>query len=797
MPRLRLTLCLPRWGRRSDRPRRSDRRRRPFSLHRVLVRLAVVAGVALGGLLLYLNVTLARRFEGRLWMLPSNIYSDVLLVAPGDALDGAELAARLDRSGYARTASEPTKPGQYTREGPTLDVYRRGFEAAGFAGTSRRLKLRFGGGRLASIRDADGQVVDRAIFEPELVATLFGPRQEERHPVRLAELPDRLRDAVIAAEDGRFFAHSGLDLRGILRASWANLQSGRIVQGGSTITQQTIKNLFLDQERTWWRKAREALYAAILDARYAKERILEVYLNEVYLGQRGPVAICGVQAAARFYFGRDAKDLSLGESALLAGLIRSPGRYNPFVDRARARERRDQVLEAMERLELVDAAAAQAARVETIELASGSSGFTLAPYAVDYVRAQLTELYSSETLRWEGLRIYTTLDTLWQTHAERALKEGLARLDRGRRRRAAGKLQGAVLVLEPSSGAILAMIGGRDYTASQFNRAVQARRQPGSCLKPLVYATGFELAVRGAAEGLTPTTLLDDSPIEMVSGGQTWRPENYDGEFRGWVTVRTALEQSLNVPTVRAAVGIGLDRIIETLKRLGVESPLAEVPSLALGANEVTPLELAGAYAALARQGRAGRPWIVREIVDRDGDVLFRPRVTWSGAISPQAAYLVNEILRGVLREGTARSAADLGYSGDAAGKTGTTDDTRDSWFVGYTPERLCLVWVGYDDNARTGLTGASGALPIWVDLMRRAGEAEHLLPEEVPEGIIARRVDPESGGLALHACPRIIEEHFLEGTEPERDCVLHGGRLRRWFHKLRGKPSYGNGVGV
>jgi penicillin-binding protein 1B len=737
---------------------------------------------------LYLRVSLARRFEGRLWMLPSRVFSDVLMIAPGDPLEIGDLAGRLDRSGYARVSRVPDHPGQYRREGPVLDVYLRSFEAVGLARVARRLRLGFEPDRVGSIEDTHGRALPRVALEPELLATLFGPRQEERLPVALDTLPLHLTQAVLAAEDSRFFSHPGIDWRGVLRATWANLRSREIVQGGSTITQQTVKNIFLGHERTWWRKAREGLMSLMLDSRYSKRRILEVYLNEVYLGQRGPVAVCGVKAAARFYFGRDVEDLSLGESALLAGLIRSPGRYNPFTHRERALARREIVLAAMLRLEMLTAEQTEAARREPIELARGSDDAFRAPYAVDFVRAQLAQSYSSEILERDGLQIYTTLNTVWQQHAEQALRSGLERLERQVGPRTGEPLQGAVLVTDPRTGAILALVGGRDYASSQFNRATQARRQPGSCFKPFVYAAGFEQATRGEGFGLTPASLLEDSPLEMDLGSGSWSPQNYDGEYRGWVTVRAALVSSLNVPTVRAAQGVGLANVIEISRRLGIASPLRPVPSLALGALEVTPLELANAYGTLARLGQRGRPWVVRQIVDADGEVLARSGPGLFPGISPQAAYLVNHVLRGVLREGTARSAASLGYRGNAAGKTGTTDDTRDAWFVGYTSEILSLVWVGYDDNRETHLTGATGALPIWVDIMRRGGAWSRSGPQPVPPGIVERRIDPESGGLVRRGCPGWIDERFAAGSEPTRQCVLHGNRFRRWFQKLRRK---------
>lgn len=751
---------------------------------------ALLVADACGWLYLYVSVT--RTFEGRLWQLPSRVYSAPLVLVPGDHLRPQEITERLDRSGYGHRTGPPERQGQYRQRGGLVEIRVRPFRLGPQQAEARSLRLQFQGDRLVSIGDERGHGLRQAVLEPELLATLYGRRQEEREPVRLEQVPESFVSAVLAAEDSRFFSHSGLDLRGILRAAWANMRRGAIVQGGSTITQQTVKNLYLDQERSWWRKVREAAMAAIVDARYSKPRILEVYLNELYLGQRGAVAICGAQAAARFYFGRDLAELSLGESALLAGLIRSPGRYNPFVHPDRALARRQQVLESMERLGLAPAQAIEAARAEKLSLASGSGGYGAAPHAVDFVRAELAELYSAKVLTEDGLQIHTTLDTRWQARAEHALRSGLERLERqvpavrGQRRQRA--LEGVVLVTRPATGEVLAMVGGRDYRQSQFNRAVQAHRQPGSCFKPFVYAAGFEQAVRGDESGLTPATLLDDSPVELTSGGRKWKPENYDGLYRGWVSARQALEESLNVPTVRAAERVGLEETIRVARRCGISSPLTRLPSLALGAQEVTPLELATAYGTLARLGRHVPASIVREVTDSDGKPVARRKLEETSALSPQAAFLVDHVLQGVLVRGTAQSASALGYAGAAAGKTGTTDDTRDAWFVGYTPELLALVWVGYDDNARTGLTGATGALPIWVDLMTRAEDVHPSAGFREPEGIVRREIDPESGGLAVSGCPQIQEELFASGTEPTWDCDLHEGRLRRWFRRIFGR---------
>jgi len=755
---------------------------------------ATLAVLTLVGFL-YIYVSVTSRFGDSIWPIPSRVYSDVLVLAPGTVVSADEFAGRLTDSGYAKITGPPSRAGQFRRSGATIEVYLREFDAPRQAADIGHYVVAFENGRVRSVRDAGGSWIGEIVVEPLLLATLYGPRHEERQLVDLDEVPEKFQLAVMSAEDSRFYRHHGLDLKGILRAAWANLTHGRIVQGGSTITQQTVKNLYLGQQRTWWRKIREMGMSLILDARYDKDDILEVYLNEVYLGQRGPVAVCGVEAAARFYFGLPLSDLSLGEWALLAGMIRSPGNYNPFVHPDSAVERRAQVLEAMQRLGHISESEAAAAKNEPLRLATGTRLRAPAPYAVDFVQAHLAERYPASVLSTQGLRIYTTIDPTAQTRATVALKQGIERLEHGypsvRRQIDERRLQGAIVVTRPSTGAILALVGGRDYAESQFDRAVQARRQPGSCFKPLVFAAGFEQAVRGEKNGLTAATLLEDSPFELVSGGKTWTPANYDKTFRGSVTVREALEASLNVPTVRAAQRIGLEQVIETAHACGIRSPMAPLPSLALGTAEVAPLELATAFGTFANGGVRYSPGIIRSVTDTDGSILEGQGIHSERALSPQTAFLVTDLMQGVFERGTAKSATVHGYRGGAAGKTGTTDDTRDSWFVGYTADRLALVWVGYDDNARTGLTGATGALPIWVQIMKNEAEAAPVRPGRL-EGMVRRKIDPESGELATGGCPQVVQEYFIRGTEPDRDCALHQGRFKRWLRKFLGKDKDG-----
>jgi penicillin-binding protein 1B len=764
------------------------KRRRRLGL---VAKLGLALAAVLALLLLYLYVEVTTRFEGRLWDLPSHVYSARLALSPGDALTPAELTARLDRSGYARREGRaPLRAGQYRRRGSDLEVHRRAWEAPSRPIPDLDLVLAFRDGHVQSIRDRRGRRLAQVVFEPELLASLYGAQQEEREIVTLEAVPEALQQAVLAAEDERFYHHWGVDPVAVLRATFANVKSGHIVQGGSTIPQQTVKNLYhLGTERTWWRKVREVPMALMLDLRYSKKKIFEAYLNEVYLGQRGPVAVCGVAAAARFYFGRDLKDLTLAESALLAGLIRNPGGYNPFKHPKEALARRDRVLSAMEDEEMLDAEAARRAKAEPLHLASGSGGVARPSYVAAFVRAQLAETYSVDVLSREGLRIYTTVDTLLQDRAERALRDGLARLDRDMpsiRRQAGEKtLQGSLLALDPKTGAILALVGGRDFRDTQFNRAVQARRQPGSCFKPFVFLAAFAAAAQGKDGAVTPATLLKDQPIELRSGGRLWSPENYDRTFRGEVTARQALEDSINVPTIEAARAVGLEQVVATARDCGLPE-MQPLPSIALGAQETTPLELATAFATLSQNGRRPSPRILSEVLEADGTVVEHVSRPPSQVVPPAPAFLVTDVLRGVLLRGTAAGAWSYGFRGNAAGKTGTTDDTRDAWFVGYTPTFLALVWVGYDDNGRTGLTGATGALPIWVDFMKRAGFPGGDLSFPEPTGIVHRTIDPMSGGLAVAACPTLSDEVFLEGTEPEEECPLHGGTgLWRWFKDL------------
>jgi penicillin-binding protein 1B len=768
----------------------------------------------------------ASRFEAREREAPTRLYGRAAALRPCVLLPADELVARLERLGYRRTRGEPKAPGEY-RVSRAVSVRLRSFETARGTVAPRALRIHWDDRRIEWVEDvASGDAVDDAVLPPEVVATLYGPIQEDRTVLPLSEFPRDLIDAVLVTEDRRFYRHHGIDPIGIARAAVTNASSGAIKQGGSTLTQQLAKNLFFDQQRTLSRKAVEAVTAVLLETRYPKDRILQAYLNEVYLGQRGAVSIKGFARAATFYFGKDVGALDLAESATLAGLIRAPGLYNPFLHPERAVERRDQVLAAMEKEKRITAQQRRTAQAKPLK-PTGDRQATPTPRAVAYLADYARQIIAKgpagsaagnpagnaagnaattvdrsaatnaataadrNTARKAasdpsraGLRIFTTIDPTLQRYAEDALARGIAQLERSyralRRRDVSDMLQGAIVVLDPRDGAVLAMVGGRDYDTSQFNRVTQAHRPPGSLFKPFVYLAGYEAAAAAGSddEVFTPATLLEDEPLQMRVAGKQWAPANYDGEFRGPVTAQLALEQSLNVPTVRAALQIGLKPIVAVAGAAGVQSTLKPYPSLALGAQEVTPLEIAAAYATIANGGTRHDASMVETVMDASGSTLFEHRAESEPALSAAATFLVTVGLEGALDRGTGATARALGFRGTAAGKTGTTDDYRDAWFCGYTPDVLALVWIGFDDGSSLGLTGAAAALPIWVDFMRRAGaETSEAFPE--PSGIAWEDVDPISGGRARWGCPDQRRMAFLEGTEPTSKCDMHG-----WFRK-------------
>jgi len=705
---------------------------------------------------MYLNGLLNEEFNMKRWNLPSRIYSDTEVLYPGFNVYQRDLKGKLERIGYQEKEAVHL-PGEYKMTSSYWDIYLNDFSYPyhKFKSYPLRIKLGSTGTIQEMINLADQEPVSRAEIEPELLATVFDEEVEDRSWVRLGEVPPHLIDAILSIEDTRFYGHPGIDPVGILRAFVANLRHREILQGGSTLTQQLIKNVLSKREKTFFRKLNEIFLALLLEAKYSKDEILELYLNEVYLGQRGTVSISGVKEAARYYFSKEVRHLSVAESALLAALLKAPNTYSPFQDPQKAKARRDLVLKLMrDNGKISEELYAQALTEELPVKADVSpvkrkKALKQAPYFVDYVIEQLKSKYPYEDLKTRGYKIFTTLDTASQSLAEEALRNGLSKLERAHKEISDPRdpLQGCLISIESQTGFIRALVGGRDYEMSQYNRAVQARRQPGSLFKPFVYLTAMDPFRKPP---YTPSSLISDLPLVLKYDGKNWSPENYDKVSHGIVPLQRALEKSYNIATVRLALEVGLEDIIHTARNVGIKSPLEPVPSLALGAFEVTPLEIATAYLPIANQGIKREPASIRYVVSWDGEVVEKNEPSRERVLSPQAAYQVHTMLEGVMIRGTAYEARKLGFKGPAAGKTGTTNDFKDAWFVGYTPEVLTLVWVGRDQGEPILLNGAQAALPIWVEFMNKidAGKGSKMFTTPPDNLTLAANGPPDCGAM-------------------------------------------------
>ena len=760
-----------------ERGGRRVRGRRRFTLFAGALLAILVLGA--GGLAIYAAAALSRfeRVEAR---RSTVLYAAPPVLRPGVHVGALDLAGILSRVGYRETRGA-SGPGQFSRSDSAWEIHVAG-PAAG------RVTLAVSGGRITRLRQGDAEVQSVAL-PPELLASAGADMGENIRPVRLPDVPAVLRNAVLATEDVRFYEHGGVDPRGILRALWTNIRKGRVAEGGSTITQQLVKSRLLSPERTLARKVNEALLSTVLEWRYSKDQILEAYLNEIYLGQWGGSAVRGVGAASRAYFGKEVHQVTLAEAALLAGMIRAPNSYSPVSNPVRARERRDVVLSRLRDLGRISEADYRRARKELVRARVTPTNGLVAPYFIDYVRAELERNPDLELAGQHGVRVYTTLDPVLQRLAEAAVVKGMDRLEtarpRLRRKGPEERLQAAMVVLDPATGQVRALVGGRDYRSSQFNRAVLARRQPGSAFKPFVYLTA--LTPRKDATLFTAASLIEDAPITIMMDGKPWTPKNYDDRYEGTVTVRRALEGSLNTATVRLAQAVGLPAVIDTARGLGMEGDLRPVPALTLGVFEITPLQLARAYLPLANGGLAPAGGAVEAVADDGGRALWSASREARPVIGALEAYLVTSLLEGVINAGTGASARAAGVPGAVAGKTGTTNDGRDAWFVGYAPNLLALVWVGFDDGVAAGLSGSEGALPIWSEFMRQALEVYPggAFPE--PAGITRAKVDVTTGRRATAFCPLVATEVFLSGTEPP-PCEEHGGvteQIERWWDRV------------
>ncbi len=756
-------------------------RRLAFALL-LLIAAATVAGLGVASYYIHKwDAVVSERFRTHHWDFPSKIYSDSQLIYPGMDLKAVGFFDRLHDLDYQLAPTGVSRKGDYHIDdhAGTVDVFLRDLPTAAGENEPRRVRLFLSGNTVTRIAELDDESKDvYAIeLEPALLSGLYQGAWEERHLVTLDDVPPLLLRAIMDVEDQRFYEHHGIDLNGVARALWVNLRSGHTVQGGSTLTQQLMKNFFLTDERNIKRKLREAMMALIVERRFSKQEILENYINEIYLGQKGAQGIYGVWEASRFYFAKEPRELSVAEMAMLASLIKAPNRYSPFRDPERAQRRRNYALGLMLKQGDITAEQHAAAIAEPLRVAPIGNQAKDAPYFVDYVRQELSQAYPSEVLTSEGLRIYTALDMHLQRLAEQAVQNGLADLEKRYPRlhadKPADQLQACLIVIQPQTGAIKAMMGGRDYRSTQFNRCTQALRQPGSVFKPFTYLTAFEQTRHGDPH-ILPTTRIEDEPFDWAFDNQVWTPANYKKRYLGMVSVREALEFSLNAATARLAQQIGLRGILETAQRMGISTPLPPYPSVVLGAAEVTPFEVAQAFSVLANSGLRAEPLSVKKVIDRGGLPIERKPVQVEQVLSPDTGYLVTHLMEGVLDYGTGNGARKRGFKRPAAGKTGTTNDYRDAWFVGFTPDLLAVVWVGFDQKRPINLAGGEAALPIWTEFMKQATAGMPETSFVPPPGVALVTIDPLSGELATPACTERLDEAFYNGDEPTTPCPLH-----------------------
>ncbi len=707
----------------------------------------------------YLYNRIEARFSSRRWSIPTIVFSSTVPVHPGQPISLDRLRDMFEERRYTEAPTAPVLAGQFMSSGNLLTVHLRAFQFPGLAMPSGVVQFHFDGNTISRIISDDKELSSFEL-EPVELARLYGPKRQSRILVDIRRIPRNLIDAVLAIEDRRFYEHGAVDLRGILRAVFVDLKAGRIVQGGSTITQQLVKNYFLQPQRTFRRKFIEFSMSLILDGLYKKDDILEMYLNEVYMGNKGNVAIHGIGEAALYYFGRNVEDLTLAQSALLAGMLRAPNHYSPLLDRSAALKRRNEVLGGMLALGMISPTEYNAALVEILRLAPPSNSDSTAPYFVDYVRMQAQVLYDPRRLSSAGLNIYTTLQPEMAEAASAAIREGLAEISREPgESNASSPPQAALVALQPATGEIYALVGGKDYGPDSFDRALDGRYTAGAVIQPFIYLA--------ALERYKLSDRIMDIPIPYQVSGASWTPGNEDGAYRGQVSLRRALELSLNAATVYLATQTGLDPVMGTLKSLSLEAQPESLPLLATGSFDITPMQLARAFAALANGGKMPFPRSLEEVVAENGQIMDRRHTDFISVVSAAKAFLITSILEESTEKGAADGLRQLGIDFDCAGQAGGSSGKGGAWFVGYTPDLLAVVRVGYDDNHPIGPNGLRGAEKIWAHFMKLAKPWIGSSGFEAPAGVVKQTICPETGTRAAPDCQDPRPEYFLSTNQP------------------------------
>lgn len=730
----------------------------------------------------YLDYVVRSKFEGKKWALPARVYARPLELYAGLPLRRDAFLEELRGLGYQFTGAAD-RPGQVSINGDWIRVHSRGFAFWDKQEPALAFAARFSGtGVVADLEDGRGRDLPLVRLEPQEIGGIYPAHMEDRLLVRLEDIPPLLGETLIAVEDRDFLRHHGVSLRSIARATLANIRAGGVVQGGSTLTQQLVKNFYLNQERSFVRKGLEALMALSLDARYSKAEILETYLNEVYLGQSGSRGIHGFALGAQHYFRQPLNELEVHQIALLVGLVKGASYYNPWRHPERATARRNLVLEVMAQSGLIDAREKELASQQPLELVSGGGDSLYSyPAFVELVKRQLQRDYRPEDLRSEGLRVFTTLSPTVQKAAETTLAARLRQLEENHRL-PADSLQGAVVVESVGNGEILAVVGDRNGKYNGFNRALDARRAIGSLVKPAVYLTALS-----RPEQYSLITLLDDSEITVNSeGGQSWQPRNFSREAHGEVPLYQALSKSYNQATARLGTDLGVEDVVDTLRRLGLEEEIPPLPSLLLGAADLSPLQVSKLYQTIASEGIFTEQRAILSVLDARGQALKRYPLVSETRFDADVMHLLQFALQTTMREGTGRSAYRiLDEQWQVAGKTGTTNDQRDSWFAGYSGDHLGVVWIGRDDNGPTPLTGATGALTVWSEMFAQLS-SRPLFPVK-PANVEYHWIEPHNGTLGGANCVGSELIPFVKGSEPrvKGPCEYRQNPVVHWLKGL------------
>jgi penicillin-binding protein 1B len=749
----------------------------------------LLAGIFLGLMVpwvMYLNYQVTTEFEGRKWDLPSRVYARALDIYPTALLSRSNLELELKAAGY-RASRQPSRPGLYSVAGNTVEIHRRSFRFHDGEEESIRFRVKISGEKVSSVTGLPGgRSLDLVRLEPAEIAAIYPLQKEDRTLIKIEQAPQLLVTGLQAVEDRNFKHHPGIDLRGILRAAYANLRAGRAVQGGSTLTQQLVKNYFLTHDRTMARKFNEAIMALLLEAHYDKSEILEAYLNEVFLGQQGAYAVHGFGQASLYYFDQPLERLEPHQTALLIGMVKGASYYNPRRHPERARGRRNQVLSMFAETGLLsESEAKKQAALPLGVTAEPRTRRTRYHAFVDLVRRQLSQVYKEEDLRTEGLRIFTTLSPSVQEKAQAAVSGGLRQLEA---RGLAASLQAAMVVADVATGEVQGLVGDRNPDRAGFNRAIHARRQIGSVIKPLVYLLALE-----HSRDYSLVTRIQDTPLSLQQpDGSTWSPSNYDNQSHGEVTLLEALTRSYNQATVRLGLNIGVEHLVNRIEQLGVRADIDPVPSIFLGAVELTPLEVTQIYQSIAAGGFSVPLRSLIAVQTADGDELVRYPLRMLPQPNRDAIAVLNYALTQVVEQGTAKALPGLiGQDRTIAGKTGTTNDRRDSWFVGYTRNQVAVTWVGEDDNRPAGVTGSNAAMRLWAGLFRE-------LPIEsvdlrMPDGAYWLWVDGNSGLLSLEDCDGAIQVPFVDGSGPSETTACMSALQddeESFWRKLLGKKK-------